>query len=462
MFPLPLTSMEKFHLAADSEAFPNTIFCRMKFTGEIDDAIACDAIMRTLKRHLLIRKTVQGKGQNLSWHLSTDASDQTLDQELSKMLTWTRNVDSAIHADESFSPQLLAPNKNTVVPQIDINIQHGLHIWVFVGEGRTTILAGIHHAAGDGGGGIHVLNDILQVYDNLCSNRVWDFGLRELEYALLKNRGKIGFFRWNYLKHLWKQPIAAFGFIKFMFNKFQTFEPHERSYSPVTNFPGIVGLWVNESDAEVLQGFAHSQQVRVNSVAMAAVFQACQKWLQAANDDQDVGWIRMLLPISYRSKSDLRLPVTNKATIVQVDRRFQQMQNKKTFLHYLNREIDIVIGWQFDKIFLLVIGLMAKLPSRLKRAAQKPKAKGTIVFTNLGEPFRLKKVKKRNWVGQLQWQDFDFVGPILPQLPVNFTLQRHQQRYRISLHFDRRVLNEETAKKFLTSIQQELTSIRCV
>jgi len=65
-------------------------------------------------------------------------------------------------------------------------------------------------------------------------------------------------------------------------------------------------------------------------------------------------------------------------------------------------------------------------------------------------------VKKRNWAEQLQLIDFDFVGPIRPGIPVNFTLQRHQQRYRLSLHFDRRVLSEESAEEFLASIESEL------
>ena len=451
--------MEKFHLAADSEEFPNTIFCRIRFTGELDEAIARDAIVRMLKRHLLNRKTLQGNGRSLSWQLSAHSNATSIDDQLSNVLTWTQDVDPATLADDSFSPSLPTSSKNGVVPQIEVNVEHGLHYWVFVGAGQTTILTGMHHATGDGGGGIQLLSDFLQMYDNLHGERDWDFGLRKLDYALLKGRGRIGFFRWSYLKHLWKQPIAAFGLVKFLLNKFQTFKPHDRSLSPTTNFPGIVGLWIDEADAKAVQSFADDQQLRVNSVVMAAVFQACQKWLKAADEDQDVGWIRMLLPISYRSKSDLRLPATNKTTIVQIDRRLEQMQNQKTFLHYLNREIDIVIGWQFDKIFLMAMNLIAMLPGRLTRVAQDPKAKGTIVFTNLGEPFRLKKVKKQNCIGNLQWQDFDFVGPIRPQMPVNFTLQRHQQRYRLSLHFDRRVLSEETAAKFLTSIQRELTEM---
>ena len=377
------------------------------------------------------------------------------------MLTWTHSEDSAMPADEFFSPRLPAPAKNLAVPSVDINAEHGLHIWVFTGKMCTTILFGLHHAAGDGVGGIQLLNDILKTYDNLSCDRDGDFGLRSLDYSLLNSRGSIGFFRWKYLKHLWKQPIAAFGFVKFMLSKFRKFEPHQPSLSPTTNFPGIAGLWVDESDTRAIQSFADSQKIRVNSVAMAAVFHACQKWLESVSDirSEDIGWIRMLLPISYRSKSDQRLPITNKATIVQVDRRFQQMQNQQTFLHYLNREIEIVIGWHFDKIFLMIIGFMARLPGRLKRAAQKPHAKGTIVFTNLGEPFRLKKMKNKNLIGELQLQDFDLVGPILPELPVNFTLQRHQQRYRLSLHFDRRVISEETAKNFLASIKRELTEM---
>ena len=433
----------------------------MRFSGEIDQRIARDATKRMLKRHLLIQKTVRGTGTRQQWELSTDDHEETLDAELDKMLSWIQCDEQKKVNDDSFAPQLPTEFANAVVPQVDINAQHGLHAWVFVGSGHTVILAGIHHAAGDGGGGIQLLSDFFQVYDNLCSDRDWDFGLRKLDIRLLQQRGHIGLFRWNYLRHLWKQPIALFGMAKFMLRTFSVLEADKKHLKPTTNFPGITGRWLTESDSANIQSFADQQNVRVNSVVMAAVFRACQKWLDRDRDrnrdDEKTGWIRMLLPISYRAKSDLRLPVTNKATIVQVDRCADQMSNGKSFLHFLNREIDIVVGWQFDKIFLMVISLLARLPGRLKKAAEDPAARGTIVFTNLGEPFRLKKVAQRNWVGQLQWIDFDFVGPIRPAMPVNFTLQRHQQRYRLSLHFDRRVLTEETAANFLALIENELS-----
>ena len=457
MFPLALTSMEKFHLAADSAEYPNTIFCRLRLAGEIDETIAREAAKRILQRHLLIIKTIGGARQ---WELSEDTSNKTLDADLERMLTWTYCDDQARVNEDSFAPPLPTDFEDAVVPQIDINAEHGLRAWVYVGAGHTTILTGIHHAAGDGGGGIQLLSDLFQVYDNLCGGRDWDYGLRKLDISLLKVRGRIGVLGWNYLRHLWKQPIALFGMAKFMLQKFRPFEPNQQTLTPTTNFPGIIGLWLDETDSANVQSFADQNNVRVNSVAMAAVFSACQKWLDQHGRSQSTDWIRMVLPISYRAKSDLRLPVTNKATIVQIDRCADQMRNRKTFLHFLNREIDIVVGWQFDKIFLMVIGLLAMLPGRLKRAAENPAARGTIVFTNLGEPFRLKKVVKRNWSGQLQWIDFDFVGPIRAEMPVNFTFQRHQNRYRLSLHFDRRVLSETSAANFLTLIEQELSEIQ--
>ncbi len=456
-FSLPLTGMEKFHRAADTPAYPNTIFCRMRFAGRIDQRIARETLKCLLKRHWLLQKTIKGSGLRQKWVPDDDLVDVALDDELAKMMTWNCAAADCHFMADDFAPQLLSGNEESVVPQINIESQRGIHMWVFAGPNNTMILAGIHHAVGDGGGGVQLLSDFVHVYDNLYANRDWDYGLRQLNPSLLKQRGDIGLLRWNYLQHLWKQPIALFGFFKFMRNKFQTFSPNKHTLTPATNFPGIVGRWISSDDSVAIQASANRNKVPVNSVVMAAVFRACQRWLGGRGNGNDAGWIRMLLPISYRNKSDLRLPVTNKTTIVQIDRRYQQMHPSETFLHYLNREINIVVGWQFHKLFLMAIESLSWLPGGLQRAANTPIARGTIVFTNLGTPFRFKKFIKRNAIGPLNWVDFDFVGPIRPKMPVNFTLQRHHQQYRLSLHFDRRALTQATAEAFLASIEAELS-----
>lgn len=489
--------MEKFHLASDSPSFPNTIFGRIRFEGQLDESLARTTIHHLLNRHLLMGKTVARSGSRLHWVFQTDGSGETADgpdgesvdrpedqpksrdTAIDRVLTWQRDVDfsSPNQIQLQNQSQNHSPNRHHqgAPPRIDIDHHHGLHIWVLVGANQTTILSALHHAAGDGAGGVQFLSDFCQIYDNLYAGRDWESSLRKLKPAQLLGRGRLGLLSWDYLRHLWKQPIALLGMLKFFGRRFLVFQPHKLTRQPSVNLPGIVGRWIDQDTASLIQSFADRKNVRVNSVVMAAVFKATQDWLQQslilpgdeAGGNKDTAqqrsnrkWIRMLLPISYRSKSDLRLPMTNKATLVQIDRNADQMKNGESFLYYLNREIDIVVGWQFDKIFLMAVNLMARFPKWLNRAASDPKANGTIVFTNLGEPFRIKDARRGGWMGPLRWRDFDLVGPVRSEMPVNFTLQRHREdrryRYRLSLHFDRRVISEDQANQFLAAIDRSI------
>lgn len=497
IFPLPLTGMEKFHLAADSSAFPNTIMGRLRFEGQLDVGRTRTTINHLLRRHLLVGKTVSLIGKRPHWVVRSGPTDTTVGDDaiqtaIDKILTWHRDVDfSAWHCDH-----LHGRNDQAIPwddlgdwsgpPQIDLDHHHGIRIWVWVGKSESVIISALHHAVGDGVGGVQFLSDFCQIYDNLHADRCWDHSLRRLDRRRMLDRGRMGLLQWNYLRHLWKQPIALLGMMKFLRRPFSQFLPHQppnpTANQPANQPPGIVGQWVDENDSQRIQSFAHQHNVRVNSVVMMAVFKAIQNWLQWPVTTADTGnppgssstvrtnrrfesspWIRMLLPISYRSKSDLRLPMTNKATLVQVDRNAAQMRDEKSFLFYLNREIDIVLGWQFDKLFLMAINLMACFPQWLNTTASNTNARGTIVFTNLGEPFRIKTMVRPGWVGPLRWKDFDLVGPVRSQMPVNFTLQRHragqQIRYRLSLHFDRRVLNEDQALEFLSEISKTIAAV---
>ena len=122
---------------------------------------------------------------------------------------------------------------------------------------------------------------------------------------------------------------------------------------------GLVGRWISEDLSAGIDHAAAAKMVAVNTIAMAAVFYAIPVWSRQRDDAPAKKWFRMVLPISIASKDDLRSPITNRATIVQVDRCEDQMRDVDSFLHYLDREMKIIVGWQFDKLFLLVVRLMS-------------------------------------------------------------------------------------------------------
>ena len=145
------------------------------------------------------------------------------------------------------------------------------------------------------------------------------------------------------------------------------------------------------------------------------------------------------------------------------------MRDVDSFLHYLDREIKIIVGWQFDKLFLLVVRLMSVSRWWIRRSAANPRARGTIVFTNLGQTFRSVSKRAQKLSRQtsdadhlLEIVDFDFAGPTRSAMPLNFTIQRHQQRYRITARFDRRVLTTDQASSFLNQVEIEMNNLSVV
>ena len=50
LFPMSMSSIEKFHWFDDSEAYPNVVFCRMQIAGKLDEAIAREAWQIAVER----------------------------------------------------------------------------------------------------------------------------------------------------------------------------------------------------------------------------------------------------------------------------------------------------------------------------------------------------------------------------------------------------------------------------
>ena len=419
-------------------------------------------------RHYLINRRLAKSSQRPAW--INDPNGQTIP------LTWLQVLDDR-PLDTSFIP--MAQDLET---KLNLNSTCGTHVWYLPPVSTTTqhnsqevdqthaaaksmLFFAIHHSVTDGLGGSRIINELLIAYDNLAAGRAWDDGLRRLDPARLSQRNRLGLNRWDYLKHLWKQPIALAGMAKFLIRSFRVIGGVDNHASD-DQTPRLIGRWVSEDLSAQIDRSAAEKSISANSIAMASVFYALPTWLRQQNNASEEKWFRMVLPISIASKDDLRSPIANRATIVQVDRCEDQMRDVDSFLHYLDREVKIIVGWQFDKLFLLLVRLMSVSRGWLRRSATNPRARGTIVFTNLGQPFRsvekrLKKLSRTaaNTDHLTDIVDFDYAGPTRCGMPLNFTIQRHQQRYRITARFDGRVLTTEQADRFLDQVETEVNKI---
>lgn len=454
LFPLLMSSVEKFHWYDSQPSHPNYIFGRLEFRKRIDPVLAEEAWKVALERQPLAG--VQPERIKRRWHWTLDVDSEAVRSE---MMKGSFNY----HGSKSLpEPWDLEGCELGVTLSSHLEIRAGnlqaasedLHETPV--DGLTLVYFAVHHSISDGVGAILVVNEWLTIYSNLLAGEAATTGLQRLEFKRLRTRNHLGILSWSYLKHLYQQPIALFGATKFIFRKSLDLTAQKDVADGSTRLPpAIVGRWVDAEGVGRLNRESCRLGVTFNSLLIGRLFVSLAKFIARDGRDHKKDWLRVILPISLRRMSDRRMPAVNKTTIVQLDRRADGSPQADSFYQNLDREIRIIRGWQLDKIFLICIRLLAIVDPLLRQVARSRKSRGTVVFTNLGEPFR-KLLQSRSKLSGDFINQFDLVGPVREGTPLNYTVARHGDRLRVSLHYDASVFSAKRADDLLENYVSDL------
>ncbi|MEM9941875.1 MAG: hypothetical protein AAF939_09815 [Planctomycetota bacterium] len=458
LFPLPLTSIEKFHWLDHSPDFPNLVFCRIRIDDRLDKELAESAWRTVIARHPLARCKVKQDASGWNWSPENEAQFQwkQFNQTREKQWNWTppdsaAKVDSYLgifcwpaSAGVSTTQDSSSPSK----VETDCNAESvpGWHseIWFY-----------IHHAIADGVGSCVAINEWMIVYSNLVQGRMPTTGLNRLDPGRLRNRNRLGLLSWSYLKHLWKQPIALFGAAKFVFRRTDRLMPSGKSDNNSNDrvFPAITSQWLTGNIESRLRHQSKLDSVMVNSLLLANLFRTLTVWRTSLGNHHDKDWIRIIVPMSIRQVSDRRLPAANRATVVQIDRQSHELaKGIKDFVKGIDFEIKVIRAWQLDKIFLIAIRALAVSKKRLSAAAKNEKSRAMALFTNLGSPFRKwERFADRNSADSFfpTPTEIDLVGPIKQGTPINLNLFMVGSRMRLSLHYNELIISKSKAEQIL-------------
>lgn len=436
LFPLPLNSIERFHLYDYSDEFTNIGFGEFKFEGIVESEAAQQALMLTLARHPLWGCRIESIGGRLHWQPDFDRF---------RDIDWHQPF-SGTPALPPFDP-LVDPTPGPVSR---------------VAENRTSIAFTMQHAVCDGIGFVQFVSDWMKFYHNIVSGDVRYRRIRKLELEELVHRNRLGMLSRDYLEHLWKQPLGLFGATKFIFRRPAEIRPDVMQVPPwdYHRQPWIFADWFEESVSDGIRNRAKSEQVMLNTMLVGELFRILDEICQS-NPANRSKWLRIILPMSIRTVADRRLPACNRTTVVQIDRSQRKFDDPQ-FYRGLDREIRIIREWHLGKLFLLAVRGMSAIPGQLQRAASNGKCRGTAVFANLSEPFGrlgLPVEHGRVRIGNLVLDDFDLIGPIRHRMPVYFMFLKHQSRFRLILHADPRVLEESEAQEIFSGFYNRIANL---
>lgn len=472
--PIPMNSIERFHWFDDEPQYPNAVFARIVFDGEIDEATARLAWKLAKEPHAFVGMNpvseIGWAGSQWKWNPDRDVArfEYARNQVGDWPLQVTRETGETVRLGCFLGINAFDADSGNVHSEV----------WFYA-----------HHSLADGIGCLKAINDWLMIYDNLQNDREPNKGVHRVDQSLLAHRSRLGLLSWNYLRYLPHQTIALFGAAKFLFRKTAVLKTGKSNLDGDVSkdgdamdespFPSLIGRWLEETDTQRVYDVAKQTardtggSVSANSVLLGQWFHCLAQWREGLDDSsRSQDWLRVILPMSVRTARDKRLPMANRTAIVQIDRQAPQQGQMSKFYRLLHREIDIIRSWQLEKMFLIFIRLFGVSNRILKSMASNPTSRGISVFTDLGRPFRsvLKRLKRNENVAKnrtpskqtslsLKPIDFDLMGPIRRGTPLNVSVSRFEKRLKITLHFDRTVLSQAEATKILDSYIDGLKSL---
>ncbi len=463
-----MTSIEAFHLHSSNYDWPNCVTSRYHFRGSIDSVLAKKAWMHCLSRQIFSTwPIINTKGQP-KWSTNVDADRlRTLAEDSFHEVI----VESWPETESDFE---LPSVNDRGIPEVAASDNLGFGLWCVrsADNSRVTLIFAADHALADGIAAVRFVRDWMLVYSNLCANAEVGRGLTKLDWKRWKSRSHLGLFSWSFIKYLPCQAIGLFGATKFILRKFSTIEPTNLDSQQAIKSPGIVGRTISPEVTDQLNDRAERLGVSVNSLLMTIVFRAMKRIRGSIEDDANCQWaerkwIRLVLPIGIRGLADRKLPSTNKASLVQIERTFKQVSNADGAAQSIDREVRIIMGFKLDLVFLIAIRLLSIVPFFLRFAAGNQKSRGTAVFTNLGEPFRKTRACNFREVGDLEMQEYDLCGPIRCGTPINIAWSTFKRSVgeklrlhgRLSLHFDRAIVSTELASAIADALEKELCDV---
>ena len=267
LFPLPLTSMERFHWHDRNSRFTNHIYGRLVFRGSVDQELMNQAARYAYARHPLLFCRIVKSGGKLAWEWAPGLMEDF-------GLNGSRDDD-----------------QSSGIPCLKIHCHCD-------GE-FTTVMFEVAHTICDGLAAIQGIVEVLQTYHELVTKGESAVKLRKLNNDSIKARDALGLNQYSYLKHLWKQPLGLYGAAKFVGRKpMELFSSSDSidDWNTETQ-PQIQGAWLDLEVSQRLKEKADSMNVSANTIFFGELMKTLDSFRDRYAESKSP-WVRVLLPMS--------------------------------------------------------------------------------------------------------------------------------------------------------------------
>jgi hypothetical protein len=368
VFPLALTPFEYYYYSDDCAEYPTTFPVELRFSGSLVREHFLAAHREAVRRHPMLRAVVDDSGKGTFW---------VADQRREPHLDWQ---------DAS------APVSPAGGECLDLRSMPGLRTWVRASGDAARVLFQFHHACCDGLAALQFVQDFLALYKIAAG--VDDPPLRELDAELLRRRGELAgsaesgssrlrairnWLRDSYVTaRLWSSilfrspaPLAA---------------PTQSTAHSVGGGPHEILTFETEAldsaETAQLHRVSESLGVTINDLLLRDFLLVLDGWNK--RHSAPPGRLRLLVPVSVRTRHDARLPAADRIGFGFVTATARDRDAVVPLLDVVLRETQRIKDWKLALYFLGGLAFASRLPWLLRWALRRNRPFATAVLSNVG------------------------------------------------------------------------------
>ena len=424
-------------LSQDSSAYPCVIYAKVHFKGKVNPQAMEQAVTDMLQIHPLLQARLAGGSGLTRWNLEDMPQCA---------VTWTEAPPDEHWAEDRFV-NLRKESGLRVHIHNYVNSENQPHCCMFIG---------VHHACTDGLGLLNAIEDLCAIYHARLNNEAAK--LRNRVVGLLEERNRFGLNARKILRLLPKHAVGLLGVRQFLMRKPVPLLPQPSAsllHAPKRSILAIRHTFGRDSTSTI-QAIATGWGVTLNELLACSIFEGIAEFRAQRQAQRPEDWLRMMIPVNMRNHADdFKQSACNIVSSVFLDRTPQQIANSVELLKSIHDEMELIKRNRLALIFSYSLWFRSKLNRGRPTPIPAERCQTTLVFTNLGKPFRKSpalNAEHKLTAGDLTLETVELLAPLAPLVAAAFSVIYYSKCLHLSLRYDQRVLDTPAAESLLAAV----------
>jgi len=425
LFPLPLTSFERFLLFGEGLDNPAIFYVELHHEGRFDRTALETSLDAAVSRHPLLCAQITQDRRRECWTAAAELPQ----------IVWQSTTD---------------PPGPPLGRWIDLRQGCGLRAWVREDPALGDVLhLQFHHTCTDGLGAGRLIVDLMSAYARLTGPPYPKLDVPAPDPMRLKHRGK---FRRSGQTTLWQKVLNTYRFHALPPTPLAA--PARRPTDVSSTSPVIASHVFDRDETDVFSSKATTiGNLTINDVAVALLFRAVSSWQQSQGCTSTEQRFRILMPVDFREPADRLMPATNRVGFSFPTRLDDECHDWGRLLNSLVEEIRFIRRTRLGMDFLGGLSLTDSIPGLLPSLLRSSGCMATTLITNFGQSRRYEQVftaEDRSMIfGNVRLHHIVATPPISRSTRAGFGMCITSGRLVLSVQCDPQLFDNQTASELL-------------